>query len=144
MKTETKKEGTRQREREGKTDKSHKARKWFCFLAPVIPDEIDFHASRDLPLSSCSHFFHLYYKLAHKMNHLHLTTSMADGYPLIGKALRDQQVSGRYRRTDWSGKIRKRSWQMMMEETEGSNGDNHEGKTIQMKVGKNVGVWLGH
>lgn len=29
---------------------------------------------------------------------------------------------------------------MMTEEKEGSNGDNHEGKTIQMKVGKNVGV----
>lgn len=27
---------------------------------------------------------------------------------------------------------------MMTEETEGSNGDNHEGKTIQMKAGKKM------
>lgn len=38
-------------EERGKKERSSKREKRFCFFAPVIPDEIDSHTSRGLPLS---------------------------------------------------------------------------------------------
>lgn len=63
-------EGDRKRREEGERLKE---RERFCFFAPVIPDEIDSHTSRDLPLSPFSASSRLYYIPVQRMNDLHIT-----------------------------------------------------------------------
>lgn len=66
----------RQRNRQkkrGRKRKPQRERERFCFFAPVIPDEIDSHTSRDLPLSPFSPSSRLYYIPVQRMNDLHIT-----------------------------------------------------------------------
>lgn len=72
MKTERDGVRGKRRERERKRER-FKDRKRFYFFAPVIPDEIDSHTSRDLPLSPFSPPSRLYYIPVQRMNDLHIT-----------------------------------------------------------------------
>lgn len=48
------KRGNRTERERGEEREELKERDRFCFFAPLIPDEIDSHTSRDLPLSPFS------------------------------------------------------------------------------------------